>query len=112
MTLGEQVFVSARLATVGRCPARLGYIELAFTTPEGPWKWCLSKPPECEPEKTGLVAVTLGRYGPQARFVTEDGDLAPALPSVEAVPVILAGADVVIARSLVVHGRLRGGRLR
>ncbi|MBP1823335.1 hypothetical protein [Mycobacterium sp. OAE908] len=101
--LAAEDFVAATLTSVGRCPARLEYVELVFSTAEGQWKWCFPRPPAGKPEICGSIALTLGRYGPQARLVKADG-LGPSLPSAEALPAILAGANVMIAHGLVRRG--------
>jgi hypothetical protein len=49
------------------------------------------------------LAITLGRYGAQAHSLTADGP-GPALPSEVALPMILAGARVFVARKLVGSG--------
>ncbi len=100
----EEPFLPAKLERVSRCPARAGYIELCFTTPEGTWKWCFPRPPRRHREPAGALALTAGPYGAQAHPVREDG-LGPALPSSSALPMILAGATVWIARSLVAPNR-------
>lgn len=100
----EPPLLPATLKFVRRCPARADYLELCFATPEGPWRWCFSEPPEREAELTGPLALTMGRYGAQARRRTEDG-LGPALPNEIAVPMIRGGAEVWVARKLVISGR-------
>ena len=96
----EEPFLSATLDGVRRCPARSGYVELCFTTPEGPWQWCFPEPPRRRRRRAGSLALTVGRYGAQAHLVRDAG-LGPALPSSSALPMILAGADVRVARRLV-----------
>lgn len=100
--LGEP-FLPASLEVVRRCPARSEYIELCFTTPEGSWKWCFPEPPRRRKPPAGPLALTVGLYGAQAHVIGEDG-LGPALPSSSALPMILAGADVYVARKLVSAG--------
>ena len=97
-------FLPATLDAVRRCPARPEYTELCFSTPEGPWNWCFPEPPRRRARRDGAVALTLGPYGVQARLVCEDG-FGPALDGAAALPMILAGATVVVARRLVTAGR-------
>jgi hypothetical protein len=99
----EEPFLPATLDGVRRCPARSGYVELCFTTPEGPWQWCFPGPPRCRRRRPGSLALTVGPYGVQAHLVRDAG-LGPALPSSSALPMILAGADVRVARRLVSAG--------
>ena len=94
----------ATLDGVRRCPARSEYIELCFTTPEGAWNWCFPEPSRRRRRRGGPIALTVGPYSVLARLVRDDG-LGSALDSAAALPMILAGADVVIARSLVTAGR-------
>ena len=96
----EEPFLPATLEGVRRCPARSGYVELCFTTPEGPWQWCFPEPPRRRRRPAGPLALTMGPYGAQAHLVRDAG-LGPALPSSSALPMILAGADVRVARRLV-----------
>lgn len=95
----DDAFVPATLDRVHPCPARSDYIEVCFTTPEGPFNWCFPEPPHCQEEPGGPLALTLGRYGVQAHELS-DGALGPALPSSSALPMILAGAQVHVARRL------------
>lgn len=97
-------FLPATLMVVRPCPARSDYIELSFATSEGRWNWCFPEPPSHEQEPNGALALTVGRYGAQAHIVTDDG-VGPALPSAEALPMILGGAEVHIERKLVAAGR-------
>jgi hypothetical protein len=97
-------FLSATLEGVRRCPARPEYIELCFTTGEGAWNWCFPPPVRQLKRPTEPVALVLGPYGVLARRVAGNG-LGPALDSSVALPMILAGADVVVARRLVTAGR-------
>jgi hypothetical protein len=96
----EEPFLPATLELVRRCPARSEYIELCFTTPEGSWKWCFPQPPRRRRKPAGAVALTMGPYDVQAHLV-RDGGLGPALQISSALPMILAGADVYVARGLV-----------
>jgi hypothetical protein len=96
----EESFLAATLDLVRRCPARSEYVELCFTTPEGSWNWCFPEPSRCPRPTTGPLALTVGPYGVQARLV-HDAELGPALLSSSALQMILAGADVRIARSLI-----------
>ena len=99
----EEPFLPATLERVCRCPARSGYIELCFTTSEGSWKWCFPEPPRRRKPPAGPLALTVGPYGVQAHLVREGG-LGPALPSSSALPMIMTGADVSVARRLVSAG--------
>jgi len=99
----EEPFLPATLEHVRRCPARPEYIELCFTTSEGPWKWCFPEPPRRRKRPAGPVALTIGPYSVQARLV-RDGGLGPAVQISSALPMILAGADVYVARGLVCAG--------
>lgn len=101
--LDEESFIRATLGFVRRCAARSDYIELCFATSEGLWKWCFPEPPHRDEDPAGPLALTVGRYGAQAHPVTDDG-LGPALPSASALPMILGGADVYVARRLVARG--------
>jgi hypothetical protein len=96
----EDPFLPARLEHVRRCPARSEYIELCFTTPEGSWKWCFPKPSRRRKQPAGPLALRMGPYGVQVRRVRDNG-LGHALQTSSALPMILAGADVYVARRLV-----------
>ena len=102
--LADPPFLPATLEGVRRCPARSEYIELCFTTPEGAWNWCFPAPPRRPSRPGGAIALTVGPYSVLARLVRDDGR-GPALDSAAALSMILAGADVVIARRLVTAGR-------
>ncbi|GAB1812510.1 hypothetical protein [Mycobacterium sp. MUNTM1] len=94
-------FLPATLESVRRCPARSDFIELCFATDEGGWTWCFRDPAERgEGSSDGTLALTVGPYGAQARNV-EEGGLGPALPTSEALPIILGGSRVYLARQLV-----------
>lgn len=101
----ESAFVPAALVSVRPCPARSDYVELRFDTAEGEWDWCFAAPtePDADPALDPL-ALVLGRFGTVAHPVV-DGILGPALPTTSALPRILAGAGVRIARRLVTAGR-------
>ena len=99
----EDGLLPATLEGVCRCPARSGYIELRFATPEGSWNWCFPKPPRRRKDPAGPLALTVGPYGAQARPV-RDGGLGHALPGSAALSMILAGADVYVARGLISVG--------
>ena len=99
----EQAFLPATLGGVRRCPARSGYVELCFSTPDGPWQWCFPAPPRRRRRRAGSLALTMGPYGVQAHLV-RDARLGPALPSSSALPMIMAGSDIRVARSLVSAG--------
>jgi hypothetical protein len=100
----QESFLPATLESAGRCPARADYVELWFATPQGRWTWCFPDPGGDERRAPRPLAVTVGRYGAQAHLLTDDGP-GPALPSSEALPMILAGAEVRIARRLVTAHR-------
>lgn len=103
--LDEGAYLPAALVSVRPCPARSDYIELRFDTPEGEWDWCFAEPTERDLEPVSVpLALVLGRYGTQAHLIV-DNTLGPALPSTSALPTILAGAEVRIARRLVLAGR-------
>ncbi|GAA1826484.1 hypothetical protein GCM10009836_00110 [Pseudonocardia ailaonensis] len=99
-------FVRATLAEVGRCPARADFVELRFTTDAGPWKWCFPDPGDrdARPEAVDdTLVLVLGRYGTQAHHVV-DGAIGPALPSSEALPMILGGCRPFVSRALIEWG--------
>jgi hypothetical protein len=98
-------FLSATLESMRRCPARQEYIELCFSTEEGPWSWCFPEPTRRLRRRPSPVALTLGPYGVLARRVDAGGEFGAALEASAALPMILAGADVVVARYLVTAGR-------
>jgi hypothetical protein len=100
----EGAFLPATLACTRRCAARPEYIELCFATPEGPWTWCFPAPARRRKRDAVPLALTVGAYGVQARPV-RDGGLGSALPSSSALQMILAGADVYVARRLVSAGQ-------
>jgi hypothetical protein len=100
----QDPFLCARLECVRRCPARPEYMELCFTTPEGPWNWCFPEPLRRRKRSACPIALTVGPYSVLARPI-RDGGLGPALDAAATLPMILAGADVVVARSLVTAGR-------
>lgn len=102
---GEEEPLTARLEGVRRCPARGEYIELHFTTSEGRWAWCFPEPARQLRRRPAPIALTPGPYGVMARRVTAGGELGAALDARVALPAILAGADVVVARHLVTAGR-------
>jgi hypothetical protein len=104
-TSRDAEFLSATLEGMRRCPARREYVELRFTTEEGPWSWCFPEPTRHLRRRPGPVALTLGPYGVLARRVDAGGEFGAALEVSVALPMILAGADVVVARYLVVTGR-------
>jgi hypothetical protein len=100
----DEEFLPATLDGVRRCPARPEYIELCFTTGEGAWNWCFPRPARRLKRPASPVALVLGPYGVLARRVAGDR-FGPALDGSVALPMILAGADVVVARRLVTAGR-------
>jgi hypothetical protein len=97
----EDGFLPATLDVVRRCPARSEYLELCFTTPEGSLKWCFPEPSRRRKQPPGTLALMLGRFGVQAHRIRDGGELGPALLSSTALPMILAGAEVRVARELV-----------
>ena len=97
----EEAFLPARLELVRPCAARPEYIELCFSTPEGAWNWCFRRPPRRRKRPDGPIALRSGPYGVHAYLLGEDG-LGPALEISAALPMITAGADVYVARRLVV----------
>ncbi len=62
-------------------------------------------PASGEDPRAARVALTLGPYGVLARRVGADGEFGTAIEASVAMPMILAGADVVVARYLVTAGR-------
>ena len=104
--LEDKSLISATLQSVRRCPARLDYIELCFETDEGLWTWCFRDPrerSECGCGSGGTLALTVGPYGAQARCVEGNG-LGFALPTAEALPMILGGSRTYVERKLVERG--------
>ncbi|MEV5835200.1 hypothetical protein [Nocardia sp. NPDC052112] len=101
-TLSGRSFLPATLDIALRCPARSDYIELRFTTSAGPWQWCFPKPQHryADPSTATSIALACGRYGAQARLIRAGG-LGPALPSSAALPLILAGARILVERQLI-----------
>ena len=97
----EEAFLPARLELVRPCAARPEYMELCFSTPEGAWNWCFRRPPGRRKRPAGPIALRSGPYGVHAYLLDEDG-LGPALEISAALPMITAGADVYVARGLVV----------
>lgn len=103
--LAEASFVSATVQSVRRCPARSDFIELCFVTDEGSWTWCFPDPADqTKRGSAARVALTVGPYGPQARYV-DDAGLGNALPTSEALPIILCGCQTYVARKLVERER-------
>ncbi|MWA03543.1 hypothetical protein F8568_024800 [Actinomadura sp. LD22] len=100
----------AALDLVRPCPARADFIELCFTTPEGPFQWCFSDPARdeepVEEHGDGPLALAIGPYGVQAHHVRGGGPaLGPAIQPGAALPMILAGAEVLIMSRLVTANR-------
>jgi hypothetical protein len=101
----DEELLPATLESVRRCPARRGYIELHFSTREGPWSWCFPKPARRLKRRRSPIALTLGPYGVLARPVIGGREFGTALDACVALPTILADGDVVVARRLVTAGR-------
>lgn len=101
----HEELLPATLEGVFRCPARAEYLELRFATPEGQWNWCFPKPTRRRNRTPSPIALTLGPYGVIARHLGEDGQLGNAIDAAAAMPMILAGAKVVVLRRLVLSGR-------
>jgi hypothetical protein len=103
----DEAFVTATLEGTFRCPARRDYIELHFTTSAGPWNWCFPRPARrlTRPAGRSPIALTIGPYGIVARRMKPGGQFGTGLDASVALPAILAGAQVVVARRLVEAGR-------
>ena len=104
--LEDESLIPATFQSVRRCPARPDYIELCFETAEGLWSWCFRdphEPGEGEWGTRGALALTVGPYGAQARCV-EDNEIGLALPTSEALPMILGGSRTYVTRKLVERG--------
>src|SRR6266699_2172265 len=82
-------FLPAALQSVRHCPARRGYVELHFTTGEGPWSWCFPEPARRLRRPPGPVALTLGPYGVLARRVVAGAEFGTALDAGGALPTVL-----------------------
>ncbi|MFI7190246.1 hypothetical protein [Nocardia nova] len=94
-------YVRATLTDVFRCPARSDFIELCFATEAGRWKWCFPDPGERKKQAgNDTMVLVVGPYGTQAHLVV-DGGIGPALPSSEAMPLILGGCRAFVSRKLV-----------
>lgn len=101
----EQGLLPAIFDHIRRCPARSDYIEMCFETGDGTWTWCIpqsSEQSECGCGD-GALAITVGPYGAQARYL-QDGGLGFSLPSAEAMALILGGSQTYVARKLVERG--------
>lgn len=99
--LEDRSFPLAILESVRRCPARADFIELCFATDEGSWTWCFRHLAErSDSGSRDTHALTVGPYGVQARNV-DDGGLWLALPTSEALPMIVGGSQTYVARRLV-----------
>jgi hypothetical protein len=104
--LADQSLIPATFQSFRRCPARPDYIELCFETEDGLWTWCFRDPRELSNFECGsgrTLALTVGPYGAQARCV-EDNELGFAVPTSEALPIILGGSPTYVARKLVERG--------
>ena len=99
----DESLLPATLESVRPCPARPGFIELGFATPEGAWTWCFPNHADRRRRPAGPIALTIGPYGVQARQM-HSGSLGFTLQSSSALPLIRAGADVYVARALVSAG--------
>jgi hypothetical protein len=109
LVISGKTYLRASLLQIQRCPARTDFIELVLDTEEGTWKWCI---PEPSVRAGGggasvILAMTLGRYAVQAHKVKGvRGDrLGFALPSATATPLIIAGAQVYLERTLIGRNR-------
>jgi hypothetical protein len=104
----DDAYLPASLESTGPCPARADYLELRFATSVGRWTWCVpepgGEPPDPEEEPVDRLAIAMGRYGIQAYRQTATGT-GPALPSAAAIPLILGGIPVQVARRLIESGR-------
>lgn len=96
----DESFRPATIAAVRPCPARSDYLELCFETDEGPWTWCFPEPTERHELADGVLALKLGTYAVQAHYV-RNGELGLAMPTSEALGMILGGSRIYIARRLV-----------
>ena len=106
--LEDKSLIPATFQSVRRCPARPDYIELCLETDEGLWTWCFRDTRElseceCECGYGGTLALTVGPYGAQASCV-EDSGLGFALPTSEALPMIIGGSRTYVERKLVERG--------
>ena len=99
-TASEELFLPARLELARRCPARGDYLDLVFATAEGRWDWCFPKPPPEPAEPDGPLALVIGPYGVQIHRL-RDGELGPRISTAAGLALILAGAEIWIARRLV-----------
>lgn len=97
--------IPATLQAECRCPARSDYVELCFDTADGPWTWCFPEPQEPSESVPGVdaVAITVGPFGAQARYVVGQ-TLGFAMLTAEAMALIEAGTPTFIARKLVERG--------
>ena len=94
----------ATFQKVRRCPARPHYIALCCATDDGALTWCFRDPHElCGCGSGHTLALTVGPYGAQARSVVDNG-LGFALPTSEALPMILGGSRTYVSRKLVERG--------
>jgi hypothetical protein len=97
----DGTFVLATFSYVRRCPARADFVELCFATDEGDWTWCFRDPVERSKCVSGApIALTVGPYGAEARHV-HGSALGLALPSSQALAMILSGSRIYLARRLV-----------
>lgn len=98
--------IPTTLKVVRRCPARSDYVELCFTSEAGAWTWCVPEPVEESVEHhSGDVdlAMITGPYGAQARCLV-DGELGFALPSSQAMALIVGECRTYVTRKLVERG--------
>jgi hypothetical protein len=81
-------YAAAELDRVRPCPARSDYLELCFSTADGPVSWCFPKPAarRRRARKNGPVILRVGPYGLQPHLI-RDGELTSALTAAETVPV-------------------------
>ncbi|AHH18407.1 hypothetical protein [Nocardia nova] len=101
--MDDKSFIPASLRSVRCCPARSDYVELCFETDEGMWTWCFPDPAERVEVAAGTLVLKVGRYGAQAHSVEND-ELGFALPTSEALSMILGGSKTYVARRLIERG--------
>lgn len=98
-TIGGIDFVRATLLSVKPCPARSDYVEVTLSTDDGRWNWCFPRPGSHVHERSGPLALTMGRHGVEARLVAGN-NLASMLPTSVALATLVAGADIYLSRQV------------